>query len=405
MKPSFPHFIGVMSANAATAGLGLLMLPMAVGALAKNGVDSQTLGLLAFLELGGSALTSILVSTRVDRWDPLRLCVLGAMLYAVGNFVSAGALGLVPVLLAARLVVGIGTGLIYVGSLAISARLRNPESIYGYTGMAPCVSALAGFALAPWLIEISGAAGVFAFQGAIALLTALVTFSQRKTTLAFVELDLADGPTVDTGLGHAPAPKERLDARTAIFGIASLFLLSLADAAVWAFVAPIGEVSGISLAQMSNVLIVSSIIGCFGPLLAAWIGDRFGLMAPIIIGQACMISLSLVMVLTHSPSIYIAAVLVRVFAILFLQPRYSGLYARVDPLGRLVAASAGFSAVGYAVGPLVGGMLASVEHHAFARLGVLGSSCAAVSLMATLLLVAHRRAALKQTEMATPATA
>lgn len=392
MRPNFAHFVAVLSFNASVAGLGVLMLPIAIGALAKSGVDARTLGLIAFLELGGGALTAILASARMSKVDPLWLCAAGALLAAVGNLASAAADDTVLLLVALRPLVGIGTGLMQAAGLATVARLRRPERMYGYIGMAPCFTALVGFAIAPHLIALTGdAAGVFAFQGALALLNTLALVSERRRVHAFVGADAGAVPSEDKEPAVVSASAVRLDLHTWALSVGCSFALAFADSAIWAFVAPMGESSGIPLADIGAVLMISAIIGAFGPLSAGWIGDRFGMLPPLLAGQFLMISLGLVMVLTHQAHVFAIALYARVFVVLFLGPMYNGLFARVDPLGRLVAASAGFSAIGYALGPLVGGQLVSIPRHDFVNLGILGAAAACAALLFTVLVVARHK--------------
>lgn len=397
MKPSFPHFVACLSSNSALGGLGLLILPLAVGALAEDGVDAKTLGLIGFLELAGSAGTALLISTRIGRLNPLWLCVIGSVLMAAGNLLTALTVDFIPLLLGLRLVVGVGTGLITVGGLAAIARLRRPDSMYGYIGMAPCFSALLGFALAPQLIELAGAAGVFAFQGALAVLNAFVIFTQRRVLADYIVVENKQaGVEVATDAVLDRAPPTHLDAIAMGFGVGSAFLLAFSDSIVWAFVAPLGGLSGISLAGMSTVLIVSSIIGALGPFAAGRLGDRIGIIAPLLLGQMAMIGLSLLIVVTRDANVFAVALYARVFAILFLQPRYNGVYARVDPTGGLVAAGAGTSGIGYALGPLIGGQIVSIERNEFMSLGLVGAAAAAASLLLSLMLLARRRAFMLQ---------
>jgi predicted MFS family arabinose efflux permease len=152
-------------------------------------------------------------------------------------------------------------------------------------------------------------------------------------------------------------------------------------------VEPIGERTGLSIEGLSRALIVTAVVACIGPLTAAKIGSRFGVLPPIVIGQALMIALSLFMVVTREPVLFGAALSLRVVDVLFLVPRYNGLFARIDPIGRVVAASQGAQGIAYGVGPLIGGQLIALQDRSFVILGAVAAAAAAISLAMTMVLV------------------
>jgi MFS family permease len=390
MKYSFPKLVADMSINSSVAGLGVLMLPLAIGALAKAGMSASALGMVAFVELGLAAVAALLAGWTLRRTDPIDLCAFGSLLVAVGNGLSAIVSKDLVLLLICRAVVGVGTGLMYAGGLALVARLPRPERLYGFIGMAPCLSALVGFWLAPYLIQWwGGAGGIFIFQAVSGACTAVLLGSRRRVIAGFVA---QESSALLEATGHAGSlPATKINLRAYFGALLSYFLLALCDAAIWTFVAPIGESVGISLDRMGNVLIVAALVGCLGPLLAAKIGARFGLLPPIVIGQALMIGLSLGIVATHSRLGYMLMLYARVFAVLFLQPLYQGMYARFDRLGRIVAASFGASEAGYSLGPLLAGQFISIERHSFSNLGILAAAAAVLCLAVTLYLQSDKR--------------
>jgi len=387
----FPAFVSLIALNASVAGLAVLMLPLAIGALGeKGGMEASTLGVVAFLELGAAAVTALVASPRMGKVSPPLLCGIGALLAALGNLGSAIFVNDIVLLLALRPIAGIGVGLMNSAGLALAGRSAVPERTYGYVGMAPCVTALIGFSLAPLLIAATGsAAGIFAFEGALALLNLLAMHIFGKSALAFAEGDVAarllaeERSGIVTGHGNGGIGFH-VTRTTVILCIASSFLLALCDAAVWAFVAPLGARTGIPLDEIGHVLMICAVVGCFGPALAGKIGIRFGLLLPITLGQVAMISTTMIMVTTADQTIYSLNLYARVFTILFLHPIYNGLYARVDPPGRIVAAAAGFWAIGYALGPLIGGQLVSIETGQYLTLGFAASAAAIASLLVTL---------------------
>jgi predicted MFS family arabinose efflux permease len=389
---SFTRFVVCMSYNASIAGLGVLMLPIAVGALADRGVGAGVLGLLAFLELGFAAATAILLSGGLRKTQPALICALGGAIAAAGNAASALSANHAALLLAFRPFAGIGTGLMTAAGLALVARLPTPERMYGYIGMAPCLSALLGFLLAPWLLRWGGGAlGIFAFQAVLAALNAVLMYVNRSALTQYVTAEAKRSGDAHTD--SAPSAAGRPELRAYVAGLGSSFLLAFCDASIWTFVAPVGQVAGISLEGMSHVLVLAAILGTLGPLLAGRMGARFGFLVPLGVGQGLMAALGFVMVTTHVATVYSVALYLRVFTVLFLQPMYQGLYARVDSIGRVVAASAGASAIGYSVGPLFAGQFISTATQDFHNLGAIAAVAAALSFAMTLLIAQPRKIA------------
>jgi len=400
MRPGFAPFVAVCSLNASIAGLAIPMLPIIIEALASsNHMNSKILGLLAFLELGGAAVTSIAVSWQIRKFNAATLCACGSLLLAAADLGSAFAVASPEILLPFRLVAGIGTGLMSAGMLALVARVPNPEQMYGILGFAPCISASLGFTVAPNLIHITGnAAGVFAFWGFFAVLNAICMVAYRRQLIDFVETAVRDRAQkrkerdslpVAAGL-NVVRTSDQIGPGVLFLSLGSISLLAFCDAAIWAFVGPIGEQTGLSIEGLSRVLIITAIVACLGPLLAARLGTRFGVLPPLVIGQVTMIVLSLLMVLTRQYLLYGAALALRVVAVLFLVPRYSGLFARIDPVGRVVAAAAGCQGIAYGVGPLIGGQVIALSEGSFLILGLTAAAASGISLLMTLVLVTHR---------------
>lgn len=384
-------YVGCLAFNSSVAGLGNLILPLAIGTLAQAGLNAKALGILASAEVAGGALAALVASTRIQSVRPLILCLVGCIMAAIGNFASAAFSHSFAALLLCRPIAGIGCALISAGGLALVAGLRRPERVYGYVAMAPCLSALVAFTLAPVLIQrAGGAAGLFALQGALALVDLVLIASSRRLLETYRD---ADGPLEpETVAAGAAAPVGGpVGLPTRLMAFAATFLIAICDISVWAFAAPVGAHAGLPLDQISRVFTICSLIGVFGPLLAARMGLRLGIAGPVTAAMAVMIVTSVVMVATVDPLVYQLALFARVFAILFTQPLYQGLFARIDHSGALVAATTGTSQLGYTVGPMVAGMVISIEAQDFHNLATIAVGSAVLAVLLTYLILGRER--------------
>jgi MFS family permease len=254
---------------------------------------------------------------------------------------------------------------------------------------------LIAFSLSPWLIGLTGgAAGLFLFQGALAAMNLVVVAARYKGLSEYA--DLSDDAGAERATATPVSSGLSVDLSTRFLAYGAGFLLGVCDISVWTFAAPIAQQAHISLSAMGGVFTICAIVGFFGPLLAAWTGFRFGLLFPIAAAQITMIATSLIVVSTHDATAFQLALFTRVFAILFLIPIYQGLLARVDPSGRLIAGFSAVAQVGYTVGPLIGGLVISIETHDFLKAGILSSVAAGLSMVSVLLVVRRNLGAIRE---------
>lgn len=392
MKDAFSQqlrFIVIISIASSISTLGQLLLPLVIGTLSVvNHVNPGILGLLAFFEIGGSALTGFAIAAPLRRFNPALVTGAGAIIAACGNAGSVFVIHHVSWLLAGRLIVGIGVGFNRAGRGALVSGLENPERMFSILGFAPCVVALVGYGLAPWLTSRGGAAGTFAFLAILSALGAALLVGQGRHLNSFTisrrrrKSEPRGASFSGSGLARASASMEHASpisrSLVALFLLIS-FVLLFADSLLWNFVAVVGTANGIPLADLSVVLMVVAVVCCVAPMISLYIGMRLGMAAPILVPQLALIALSVLAVLTTSTAAFASYMALREAICIFLTLRYAGLAARLDATGGLNSAVASAQSIGAALGPLAGGQMVVLAGGSYLVLGGAASIGAAVS--------------------------
>ena len=125
--------------------------------------------------------------------------------------------------------------------------------------------------------------------------------------------------------------------------------------AVSAFSAKIGATLGISVIQVGYVFMAGGLLTIFGPLLAGFIGQRFGSLLPCLILITILLVSGIILANVTSPIIFFIAVPLCGMIPMILTPFFLGGMAKLDPSGSLAAAHPAFSTMGGAAGPVVMG--------------------------------------------------
>jgi len=157
--------------DATVVNIALPRLGMALGAGAAGlqwTINGYTLSLTSFILLGGSL---------GDRFGRRRMFVLGTIWFAIASF-ACGIAPSMSVLIAARVIQGMGGALLTPGSLALLETSFEPgdraRAVGAWSGLGGVAGALGPF-LGGWLVEVASFRLVFFINLPLALLVVLVT--------------------------------------------------------------------------------------------------------------------------------------------------------------------------------------------------------------------------------------
>jgi predicted MFS family arabinose efflux permease len=342
------------------------VLPFVVGALISGGGFSEgTAGYLLSMEAIAAALTTLAVSAWTMPRSRRKTAVIGAGLAAAGNALSLISPDL-SLLMVARLIAGIGAGIVTAEASAVVARGLDREKLISGLTIAAIVNGALWLMVIPVLMPLLGYRAPY-----LALLLTCITGIVLLTRL--------------------PDPKLRKTAQAKIpsgapFGLAlavlpAIFLTQLGQGSFWTLVGLYGTNAHLDDATIGAFLSFATLLLLVGVAGTAWIGVRAGRFLPML----GLMALNVVSIVTISystdPNIYFAANAIQALTNLSSLVFQLGLAAAVDRTsGRLFAAANGLVALGNGVGPAVAGALAGPFGAPNVALAVVGFNSIAVAL-------------------------
>lgn len=359
---------------------GTTALPLWLASLpAERLISSDLAGLLGSGEILLIALATMAASTLGGR-IPVRRLTTGAALVAL----AGDLLSVVPhplALIVGRLVAGAGTGALLGAATGFAARGPESQKTMASMQLGLMIFATAFYLAMPAVVRASSGRMIFAGLALAAFAAVICCWKW----LPEVE-GVAEGQPAATA---AREPMQFIPA--AVIALLAVGLTFVGQSAVWSFIVAIGQAKGFSMQTVGAVLAVCAAINIAGPLAGRLLGERFGLVAPMLLAIA-LLGLDALLVTNASgfATFSIGTVL------LVLLPGFALPYAFAF-LGRIgddryAGAGPAFLMLGSAAGPVI-----AVGVSRAASLGVLGMIAAAVIAAATALLalgaVMGRRAA------------
>jgi DHA1 family inner membrane transport protein len=318
-----------------------MVMPLWVGAVIEDlHLSASAAGRIGSMEFLAVAFVSVLVAMAI-RWCPTRSTVAaGVALLVLGNVASAFA-GSEGGLIAARLLCGVGKGLVVAIVFSMAAGSSRPMRAFAVLNIVYALFSTFFYLVVPYAITTAGAAGAFWAMAGVAVAGALFMPLFPTKRLAASEV---------SGLRWRNMPVYGL------VGFAALVILWSGHNMMFTFIQQIGAADGMSLQAMGNVLSLGSFLTVAGPSLARAIDTRMGYGVPMLAATTLKIASTLVIALLATPLAYSIAVPAFILLSLFITPYVMGILALADPAGRLAAASSAAMTAGASLGALLGGV-------------------------------------------------
>ena len=317
----------------------LTVLPIILGALVDyRGFTLANVGYVGSVEILGMALAVAISTGLINRMPRNRLAFIAAI--ALGLTQISSAFTLAPSLFfAERFVAGLSAGCM-AGVLASTIALAQaPERLTAFIYLIDALLASLLYLVLPAVIVHFELAGAYALLGAATLLIAPV----------FLLLP-ARGPATTP----ARAGLRKDAARVIGFAI----ILSAAAAAHWTFTERMALKVGLNMAQVGQVFAASLVVGIIGASIAAWIGDRFGSIRPIMLAWTMVLVMGFAMPYLPTPAAFILGFCLLRFFTNINDPFVVGVVARLDIEGRLTTIFAASGLFGAAIGPFLASTIA-----------------------------------------------
>jgi predicted MFS family arabinose efflux permease len=252
------------------------------------------------------------------------------------------------VLVACRVILGMGGALVGAAGTAAAASSADPERVYATVMILSSVALAAEPALLEWLAlgphGLDG--GFYALAVATALMMPLLIW-------------LMPARRIESVAGSSPwlevlkAPNRAI----AVIAMLGLFIYETGQGGIWTYMAELGSLSGLEDQAFGNALSVVQLLGLAGSFLAIWMGDRFGSKWPIVLGIGFNVAAAVGLGYSRNPYLYLFLSAIWYAAYYFVVPYLLGLMARLDDLGRWAVAVDAMWWLGDAAGPPVAGII------------------------------------------------
>jgi predicted MFS family arabinose efflux permease len=315
-------------------------------------------GIVFTQELTVYALAALFVAGPLSRISRVKAASVGALLLLTANLISAHTDSF-EVLRMTRVLAGFSGGLIGAAGTASAASSLNPQRVFAIIGVAWGLIAAVQLAVLPRLTVPYGAAGgYYGMAAAVVLFLPLFVWlnpprfhEKMQASEALAKLSFWGRFMERLGARDAP------NARFAVMVMVALFTFEIGQGATQVFLEQFGLRTGLDEIRIGEILGITATLGLSGGALAAWLGNRFGNLRPIVVGIVFNIVFASTLALGTIPILFGASYLGWNMAYYFLVPYMLGVLAQMDDRGRWAVAADAVWWLGAAPGATVGGVL------------------------------------------------
>ncbi len=344
----------------------LVALPVWVGTLiAHYGLDPQQAGGLATLFLVGAVASSLFFAPRLQRLHARRAATLG-FLVAGAAFIGVAFTAAYAAMALLHVVAGVGAACALSFTHGTIARSQRPHRLFALVGIALGLFAVVFLGATPKLVAAAGGPVLFMVFGGVMLVAALVC-------AALFPLP----PQADARQAGGPSTGR---IGTAVwFGALGISCMTVVQAMVFSFLERIGADRGFGLEAVTGVLIALGIVNLFPAALAAALEQRVQARHVVLAGPMVQAALALTIAQSTTFAPYAGAAAFFAAVMIFTHTYAFGLIARLDPSGRVLAATPAMLMVGSAIGPVLGGTLVKFQGYGSLGLAAAAMACIAVA--------------------------
>ncbi len=293
------------------------------------------------------ALVALTAAGPLARLSRVYVAMTGGLI-AVAAGVASSLTDSYAVLVACRVMLGMGGALVGAAGTAAAASAANPERVYAVIMIASSVVLAIEPALLEWLAlgphGLSG--GFYAIAAATALMMPFLIW-----LLPARQGESVAGSSAWSAILKAP------NRAIAVAAMIAMLIYETGQGGIWTYIAELGGRSGLEGQSFGNALSAAQLLGLIGSFLAIWIGDRYGTKWPLVIGIGINVAASASLGLSENSYIYVGLITLMFASYYFIVPYLLGLMAKLDHLGRWAVAVDAMWWFGDAAGPPVAGMI------------------------------------------------
>lgn len=343
MNPTTVKLISYFGVSSAVVNPALIFAPLLVGgAVATLGCSTGEAVSIVSIELFSTALAAIPALWWVVKISWRKVAVVSMLAVMLGNFASVFCESAQSLLLV-RGLTGLFEGTLLSLYMAVIAKARQPERIFGGKLALQMFVGAVGLAFFPSVIGSWGVQAVYGILGlaTLGLLLGVVHFPAGQ-----------GGGLADT---KVPAIDRVAKARPQRWRYAVLVLLFVFGAGIngiWTFLERIGAAYGLSLETVGWTASVSSVLAILCGILCAVAGTRFGRLMPMSVGLLLGLGGSIILFMANDSMLsFTVGVCLVTIARVVPVPYLFGFVAQLDHKGTLAVLSHIAIAAGMALGP------------------------------------------------------
>ncbi len=350
--------------------LDLVVLPLWVGGLIGTYAFSPPeAGGLVTMFLVGVLASNAVLSRRFGRLPNRTIVAAGygiaaACFFLMTRVSPAAGTGIFSQLAVLHVVAGLGIGAGLSCVHGTIARSRNPHRSFAIANLGVGVFAIAFFAATPPLMAKIGVNAVFlAIVGVLIAGTIAAALAFPEPEHAPPAAQVSSRPLPSGGIGSA-----------LVLGFAGVVLWQTAQALTNSFVERIGISDGFALTTIGAMFAINGFVALLAPALAGLTEKK---LSPVMVATGALILhglCSLTLTRTGLFGVYTAAFMLMIFVTIFGHTFVFGLFARLDPTGRMNARTPSMLMLGTAIGPFLGGTV--VQAAGFPALGMTSATIA-----------------------------
>lgn len=358
------------------AGLvDLVAMPLWVGVLiAHHRFDPQQAGLLVTLFLLGCVAASLALAPRFARMRHARPWAAAGFAVAAAAFAALGLVGDWSTMAVLHGVAGLAVGVSLTMTHGTQARGRNPHRLFAVCAAAMGVWALLFLATMPHVIAAFGGPSLFLVIAGVMGLGALCSAA------LFPAFAPAPSEAAHATRHHAGTAPSVGMPRAVWGGVIGLALMALVQSMSFSFLERAGNDFGFAPAAIAGVLVTLGFINLSPAPLAGALQQRLDPRTVMLIGPAAQALLAVLIFVPGSFPSYAVGAAFLVFTVVFTHVFAFGVLARMDPSGRVLAATPAMMMSGAALGPLVAGTL--VKSTGYAGIGLCAVTVASLAIYA-----------------------
>ena len=327
---------------------GLFVAPFTVVALLHGGgFDEQSAGFLVSLEALAASITTIGLSAWSRPRSRRRFALGGALLLILGNALAWAVMGSwqIELLIAARLMAGIGAGVVTAEVSAVVARSLDRERMIS---MLSIVAVLNGSLWIYLIPQAPTGLGVGAPYAAMLI----------AAGLGVLLLTRLPAPVFRSPRLLAPQMVSGVDSRLGAVVLPGVFLTQLGQGAFWTFIAIYGTNAGLAEQDIGGLLSVMTLLLLVGVGGTAAIGSRLGRFMPMFVLTTINVLSIVAITYSNDSTVYVVANVVQAVTNLSSLVYQLGLAAAIDRSGRIFTAANGLVGLGNGLGAAVAGSIA-----------------------------------------------